>query len=677
MKEEKLITFVVYNLNNIYARCISILKQLLYAFKLELKNNEYEIFVIDNYDNKNIKCFVNALNNKLPITLKYINYDINMGRLNSRIYNCENLYSGKYIYFLDSDCDFYLLEKQYIDSLKNIAIKGHYDLCIEHDTFEFDNHWHGGRSNYINLKLQSIDFSKKDEYLKTTYGEFSFLFDHISGRMIKRSYIIQLAKDIKKYNLSSFDINIFNFYINRYINGNFKLFVILGGLQFYKTNYIRLAKNDLEYQDWFKENVSNMNDIESFIMSNIINPKSCLNNTCFDYAYSLYKNKINYNCYNEILKEKNVVLSVVMPVYNNEEYLVRCLDSLLNPNKQPLFSNMLHKGIVEVILLNDRDNRINEFNDIIDNYVTKNNLTGLNIFKYVNANYNYGFYTRCKLIKLAKGKYIATVDPDDIFLDNVFEQLINNMIISKQQTDVFEMEWEYDIDDLFKHNELTEKYYLKYKYNTYYSIKEKLCSYNYDNDLDFYTLYVKQIVRPFMLWSKVFKRENYLKIINYIEDHISEPLKIGYGEDILMVPLLTLTNKTYHIIKNKFICHYCCTKSTSRTYDETDFKELIYNKNRNRMCEKINFMTVGGEAIIRLLKIILTDEFVNYFEISQEHQIWLCNMLILLLEDRVRILKLQYYEIKEVIPSIKELENYMNLAQEIIDKYKWDNKNVK
>lgn len=102
------------------------------------------------------------------------------------------------------------------------------------------------------------------------------------------------------------------------------------------------------------------------------------------------------------------VISVLLPVYNtNPEYLRESINSILNQT----FKNF------ELIILNDAstknlDDVINSFNDVRIRYY-KNEIN-LGITK-----------TRNKLLELAKGKYIAIADHDDISLPYRFEKEYN------------------------------------------------------------------------------------------------------------------------------------------------------------------------------------------------------------------------------------------------------------
>jgi glycosyltransferase involved in cell wall biosynthesis len=92
-------------------------------------------------------------------------------------------------------------------------------------------------------------------------------------------------------------------------------------------------------------------------------------------------------------------LSLIIPNYNNEEYLEDCIESVVSQTRKP----------DEVIIVDDAstDNSIN----IIKKFERK-----YDFIKLIKNKKNRGVvYSRNKAIKLAKGKYITTLDSDDFY----------------------------------------------------------------------------------------------------------------------------------------------------------------------------------------------------------------------------------------------------------------------
>ena len=106
----------------------------------------------------------------------------------------------------------------------------------------------------------------------------------------------------------------------------------------------------------------------------------------------------------------DVLVSIIIPVYNVEKYLEECLDSILKQT---------YKNI-EVICVNDgsTDNSLN----ILEKYAVKDNR-----FIVLNQS-NHGLsYSRNKGLKQARGKYIYYLDSDDYILPNTIKTLAENI----------------------------------------------------------------------------------------------------------------------------------------------------------------------------------------------------------------------------------------------------------
>ena len=103
------------------------------------------------------------------------------------------------------------------------------------------------------------------------------------------------------------------------------------------------------------------------------------------------------------------LISVLFPVYNSEEFLAESLNSILKQT----FRNF------ELIIVNDNssDNSLN----IIENKI---NTTSDIQIHLINNNCNLGLSkTLNKAFNVAKGKFVARMDSDDICMANRFEKL--------------------------------------------------------------------------------------------------------------------------------------------------------------------------------------------------------------------------------------------------------------
>ena len=98
-------------------------------------------------------------------------------------------------------------------------------------------------------------------------------------------------------------------------------------------------------------------------------------------------------------------VTIVIPVYNSEKYIGRCIDSILNQTFQDF----------ELLIINDgsKDNSqevVEEYKSRYPNKITLINQENKGVSK-----------TRNEAIKIANGKYIMFIDNDDYIDNNYIE----------------------------------------------------------------------------------------------------------------------------------------------------------------------------------------------------------------------------------------------------------------
>lgn len=176
--------------------------------------------------------------------------------------------------------------------------------------------------------------------------------------------------------------------------------------------------------------------------------------------------------------KNNYKISVIIPVYNAEKYLKKCLDSVINQTLDD----------VEIICINDgsTDNSLNILNEYNKKY--KN-------FKLINQENKGVIYTRIKGYKNATGEYIAWLDNDDFLELDMFEKMYS--IAKDGDYDIVECNYNFYPKDV------------KYK-------EKWFNEYNGVNDWEF-------TFRNTLLWNKIVKKELLDKInFPYIFEHFGE-----------------------------------------------------------------------------------------------------------------------------------------------------------
>lgn len=137
----------------------------------------------------------------------------------------------------------------------------------------------------------------------------------------------------------------------------------------------------------------------------------------------------------------DIVLTIVVPVYNVGQYIYKCVDSI--------FSQLKEFNVVEVIFINDgtKDNSIN----VIEKYLIDHNLeNNVNIMIINQANKGLSG-ARNTGISIAKGKYIYFLDSDDYLQKDFFKKILP---LLNEDYDIIEFN---SIKFYYENNKLIEK----------------------------------------------------------------------------------------------------------------------------------------------------------------------------------------------------------------------------
>ena len=118
---------------------------------------------------------------------------------------------------------------------------------------------------------------------------------------------------------------------------------------------------------------------------------------------------------------ENPVVSVIVPVYNVEQYLPQCLDSIVNQTLKN----------IEIICVNDSstDNSLN----ILNHYAEKDPR-----IKVVTQPNGGAGAARNRGLSLAAGKYLSFLDSDDFFEPDMLELAYNKAVCDKADFVVFQ-----------------------------------------------------------------------------------------------------------------------------------------------------------------------------------------------------------------------------------------------
>ena len=228
-------------------------------------------------------------------------------------------------------------------------------------------------------------------------------------------------------------------------------------------------------------------------------------------------------------KNKKIKLSIVIPVYNVEDYVAKCLDSLINQT----YSNL------EIICVNDgsTDNSLK----ILNRYKEKDKR--IIVIDKPNGGVSSARNTG---IDVSNGEYITFVDSDDYIDTDAYENCLK--IIKEKDADVlafgYIVEPEHVVNNRFKQ----DKYYTRFE-----------CFKNEFNSNS-------------SVWNKIF-RTNIIK-----NNHIRFAEDVSYAEDSLFLKMVFPHTKIVLASPNSYYHYVQRDSSIEQTYS--------YEK---RLISKINY----------------------------------------------------------------------------------------
>ena len=238
-----------------------------------------------------------------------------------------------------------------------------------------------------------------------------------------------------------------------------------------------------------------------------------------------------------ISSSANPLLSVIVPVYNTEDYLAKCLDSITNQS----FKSM------ELLIVNDRSTDGSEA--IIEYYKNKN--TAIRTFctdikSLAGGARNIG-------LENAKGKYIGFVDSDDWVDTNMYEKII--ALLERSNADIA-------LSGVIKEYESPSDAYYKYTYNS-----ENVIDASFAFDLLTRRFNQDISISP-IACNKVYKR-------SFLKKHNLSFLPNNYNEDDLFNFQCFLKANKIAIAPNTYYHYYQRTNSITHSFSKKHIDDLL------------------------------------------------------------------------------------------------------
>ena len=260
-----------------------------------------------------------------------------------------------------------------------------------------------------------------------------------------------------------------------------------------------------------------------------------------------------------------IPFSIIIPVYNTENYLKQCLDSIITQTID----------LFEIICIDDgsTDNSLNILKEYAQKY---ENIT-------VISQKNLGVSAaRNKGLEVAQGRYILFVDSDDFIEPNLLEETYRKMQFDS-------LEWL--LYGLRHYNDTTQEY----NYQKYYSLPDRLGKYTiYEGTENFNTI----INLPCECSNKIFLQEN-IQRNNMLFD-----TNLETGEDEFFNINYILNTQKFGILK-EHLYNYRYPRKDSLCYQ----KQLSHSS-----CVSLNFIDKFGNLILKQSDMIIQRNLVaKYF----------------------------------------------------------------
>lgn len=263
------------------------------------------------------------------------------------------------------------------------------------------------------------------------------------------------------------------------------------------------------------------------------------------------------------------LISVIVPIFNVEKYLKKCIDSIINQTYKNL----------EIILVDDgsTDNSPN----ICDEYIKKDSRV-----KVVHKENGGLSSARNVGLDLAKGELIAFVDSDDYIELEMYEKLKSNMD-------------KYDSDIAICQFKKISKYFLK-----------KVIGVNDEMIYEGKDIFLHMGEIKAIAWNKLYRKQLF-KNIKYPEGRLFEDMFV----------LCDILNNAKRVsVLNEPLYNYTLRKSSiSRSYDEKHLDMIDAFDSRINFFEKHKYLELKTRNMyLKVLEIISFSEKVNVKKLTDK-----------------------------------------------------------
>ena len=343
------------------------------------------------------------------------------------------------------------------------------------------------------------------------------------------------------------------------------------------------------------------------------------------------------DCINGVLYDKNIneykineepKISVIIPIYNKESFILKILRSIQNQSFKD----------IEIIFCDDGSN---DNSTQLINYYQKEDkriiLMKHDINKGTLINRNDG-------AKIAKGEYLLFIDGDDLLVNNILEKAY--LKAKKNDIDIIQYQtYSGDFDKTFYCSDIKRE-------------EKPIYQPELSNLMYYENGYLHQ--SEFNIWGKLIKRKVFMEAIKDIDEYYLNQ-NMSLHEDGLILFILFKKAESYLFIKNYGLLYFSNKYSTMRnirnkdkinksTKDSFLYLEFMFNYTNNTLYEK-NMAVCQFKFLINIFNDLFLKTTKGFDYIYKIIDLYLnCN--IILEEDKIifRNLKNQFKKTEQNLP---------------------------
>lgn len=322
-------------------------------------------------------------------------------------------------------------------------------------------------------------------------------------------------------------------------------------------------------------------------------------------------------------------VSIIVPVYNEEEYVSTCLDSLINQTLDD----------IEIILIDDNstDNSLNILLDYAKKYP--------NIKVYHNEKNIGQGASRNRGLSLATGEYIGFVDSDDYIRNTMYEDMYK-AVLNNNYPEVVTTEIMFVKDDSYANRDLE-----------FLSIgKEKIINPTLDKNA--------VISESPAVCNKIFRRDT-LKDFYFVEDSLFEDIPFSYTKYMEASKVVSVSSINY-FYRRDINRGVSSTNYRGNSHITDIFKVL--DRLESDMRKSSRYEVFKDEIrLIQLAYSLIRVEEVNNWQVDMDKKNLIKDKMFSLIEDKYGNLDdvdIALLESKCGINIVDEYTNYLDNEKE-------------